>query len=359
MTKPATWIELSFDVVGGEIRLNARGSRQEQLDPRSLGIAQDKLERFRAAVEKAAKYGKPLDAPILAEAHTIRTALLNGAVGTLFAKLEEAAGGPLLVRFLIAKDAPQLKSVPWEALSDAEDPLGYWGTSRKVMPVRRVTSGGAWEPRQVKGAVKVLAIAPTGNAGLDNLKQALNDRIETGEIEWLDPILVGDAQVKDLAQQLQSRGAPHILHFLGHGRLTNDLPYLRFADVDDEEKWLPVKVFVDQLPASYFKTLRLVVLEACEGAKAAGFASAAEIFANAGADAVVAHLWPVRANVAQTCSKELYRALTADGVQGDVAMAMNAARSSVLSTHDLSAEAFSPVLYLRGPDGKIFDFDER
>src|SRR5262249_62192338 len=58
-----------------------------------------------------------------------------------------------------------------------------------------------------------------------------------------------------------------------------------------------------ELAESFCEDLRLVILEACEGAKAGAFGSAAEILAKAGADAVVAHLWPVKADTARTCSR--------------------------------------------------------
>lgn len=75
---------------------------------------------------------------------------------------------------------------------------------------------------------------------------------------------------------------------------------------------------------------------------------------------MVAHLWPVRADVARTCSEQLYRALTdAERVMGDVSRAVNEARRSLFVTYDSTAQTFSPVIYLRGPDGEIFDFKSR
>jgi hypothetical protein len=100
-----------------------------------------------------------------------------------------------------------------------------------------------------------------------------------------------------------------------------------------------------------------VILEACEGAKAGALGSAAEILARAGADAVVAHLWPVKADVARACSTEIYRALTgASLLQGDIGASVAAARRTLLAA---SAEAFSPILYLRGSDSVLFNFQGR
>ena len=154
---------------------------------------------------------------------------------------------------------------------------------------------------------------------------------------------------------------PHVLHFIGHGGLENGHPVLRLADdADGNETWLPVELLAQQLEANLGGVLRLIVLEACEGAHPGVFASAAEILARAGADAVAAHLWPIRADVARVFSKQLYRALAgSDRGRGDIANAMNEARRAILGSFETSAEAFSPVVYLRGPDGVIFTFDDR
>src|SRR5262249_36503445 len=136
---------------------------------------------------------------------------------------------------------------------------------------------------------------------------------------------------------------------------------LRLADNEDgDESWLPAELLAQQLKASLSGFLRLIVLEACEGARPGAFASAAEILGRAGADAVVAHLWPVKADVARTCSAQLYRARAGgDRQKGDIAVALNEARRAILGAFEGSAEAFSPVVYLRGPDGVLFDFKGR
>src|SRR6185436_2182409 len=102
---------------------------------------------------------------------------------------------------------------------------------------------------------------------------------------------------------------------------------IRLADNDDgDESWLPIELLAQQLKASLRGFLRLIVLECCEGARPSAFASAAEILARAGADAVVAHLWPVKADVARACSEQLYRSLAGkDRGAGDIAIGMNEA----------------------------------
>ena len=352
------WMEIDLVRVGAEVRASARGYRGEQTAPHSLGVDSDAITAFAAAVRTAAARRRPLPADLLDTARALYRAVIGGDIAALRSRLAEAAGGPLLVR-LGLPDA-ELQAVPWEALCKPGEAMGFWASSPDLLPVRGVTTDEPWQPRAVRGALRVLAVSPTG-AGLQGLRSALADRIDSGEVEWLDPIEGPAASATHLFERLRREPIPHVLHFLGHGGQDKGVAVLRLADDEDgDERWLPVELLAQQLKASLRGFLRLIVLEACEGARPSAFASAAEILVRAGADAVVAHLWPVQAEVASTCSAQLYRALAgADRGKGDVAVAMNEARRAILGAFDGSAEAFSPVVYLRGPDGVIFDFKAR
>ncbi len=359
MDKTRTSLELIFDRVGDDVRISARSSRGEGLSARPFGVDMSMLLKFTSVVQRAAAYGKSLDAAQIVEAQTIQKALLAEGGDALLARLREASEDAVLVRFL-AHDA-ELQTVPWEAACNPDEALGFWGTSPQVFPVRGVTSKTPWIPREIRDAVRVLAIAPTGSAGLTNLKQALDERIQTGEIEWLEAIEGPAAKPQGVLDRLRREPIPHVIHFLGHGAVDSmGRPSLRLGDCDDEETWLPVEVLAQQLASSFRGMLRLMVLEACEGARPSAFASAAEIFSRAGADAVVAFAWPVRADVARTCSVAFYRAIAGSNRHaGDAAFAMNEARRAILAEHEMSAESLGPVLYLRDPHGKVFDFRGR
>jgi hypothetical protein len=356
----STWMGIDLTCAGAEVLASARGSSNEQTAPRKLGpdFGVEPLTRFAASVRNAAARGRALPAGLLETARALRLGLFDAELNVLRGRLAGAAGGPLLLR--LGLPDPELQAIPWEALCEPGQAMGFWASSPDLLPVRGVTSSEPWQPREVRGALRVLAIAPTGSAGLPVLKSALAERIDKGEIEWLEPIEGPAAGLPALFDRLRREPIPHVLHFLGHGGHQDGVPVLRLADDDGDERWLPVELLAQQLKASFRGLLRLVVLEACEGARPSAFASAAEILARAGADAVVAHLWPVKADVARTCSQQLYRALAGrDRGQGDIALALNEARRAILGAFEGSAEAFSPVVYLRGPDGVLFDFKGR
>jgi hypothetical protein len=355
------WLELEIDVSGQDVRVAGRGSRGERPPPHAISPEKgfDALQTFTSKVGRAVRGGKALDAAVVAEAQALHEEVFKGDVRDVIVRLSEAGKDKrLLIRMFIADRG--LQSMPWEALCKPGTSEGFLGTDPRILFARGVMSSEPWEPREVRGAVRVLAVAPgSDERSLLALREALGPSIDSGEVEWLEPI-AGDAiSPRVLFDRLRRGKSPHVLHFLGHGGVDlQGRPSLRMADDEDgEEVWITAEALARELSASFYEELRLVILEACEGAKAGALGSAAEIFAKAGADAVVAHLWPVKSDVARACSSELYRALTgAEKGQGDIGSAVAAARRTLLAQ---SAEAFSPILYLRGSDSVIFNFEGR
>lgn len=355
------WLEIELETKGEDISAGARGSRGERPPPHTFAQEQgfDALQTFTNKVGRAVRGGKQLDAAIVEAAQALHEELLKGEIRDVFSKMVEASKDKNLLLRLFVRDK-SLQAVPWEALCKPGTAEGFLGMNPKILIARGVNSSDPWEPREVRGAVRVLAIAPgSDDRALLALKEALALSIEAGEVEWLDPIAGPEITPKVLFERLRRGKTPHVVHWLGHGGVDmNGKPVLRVADDEDgEEVWITAEALARELSASFCEELRLVILEACEGAKAGAFGSAAEIIGKAGADAVIAHLWPVKTDVARTCSSEIYKSLTeARQSQGDVGASMAAARRTLLSQ---SAEAFSPVLYLRGSDSVIFDFDGR
>ncbi|WP_437850968.1 CHAT domain-containing protein [Sorangium sp. So ce363] len=355
------WLEIELDISGTEVRVSARGSRGERPPAHAISAEQgfDALQTFASKVGRAVRGGKSLDPAAVSDSQVLHEEFFKGELRDVLVRLGEASkGGPLLVRLFVRDQA--LQTIPWEALCRPGTSEGFLGTDPRVLFARGVTSSEPWEPREVKGAVRVLGIAPgTGERALDVLREALAPAIDAGEVEWLDAIAGQEISARVLFDRLRRGKSPHVVHWLGHGGVDlSGKPVLRLADDEDgEETWITAEALGRELSAAFCEELRLVILEACEGARAGALGSAAEILARAGADAVVAHLWPVRADVARACSTELYRALTGASLsQGDIGASVAAARRTLLSQ---SAEAFSPVLYLRGSDSVVFNFQGR
>lgn len=353
---------IHLDRYGDDVHVRVRGSRGEQTAPRPLGPNHRTaaLLHFAEQIRLCAKTQRPLDPALRDESRALERALLDRDVGATLSRLRDVARGPVMVRFELSD--PELQSIPWEALCKSNEALGYWGSAPDILPVRGIVSSEPWTPAVLEDAVRILVIAPDPNENLAGFQGALHDRIQAREIEWLEPIQGKAALARHLFARLRREPHPHVIHFIGHGRLQGDVPELCLdADAEhSDERWLPVEWFAQQLQASFRGSLRLVVLESCEGAAPAPFASAAEILARAGAEAVVAHLWPIGADMARMFAVEMYRALTENHAHaGHIAMAVNDARRMILGARGGSADAFSPVLYLRNSSGMLFDFSQR
>jgi CHAT domain-containing protein len=356
MNRPV-WMDIELTLDADTLQVSARGSRMEWVQHRS-GVTLQELEQFTQRVGRAVQAGTGLDADAREQARALHHSILQGKVAELAARLREAAPAGTLLQRLMIRDG-RLQAVPWEALCGPDGAEDFWGVRPRTLLARGADSSEPWEPREIRGAVKLLAIAPSSDErALHNLQRALTDSIEVGEIEWLEPITGARAGKRYLFEQLSRSRSPHILHFLGHGGVRAGQPALLLGDdQEDDDAWITAETLARELHLRLGEDLRLVVLEACEGARPGTFGSAAEILARRGADAVVAHLWPVRADVARTSSRQFYQVLAGAGPEnrgaGDVVASLVAARSSLLGD---SAEAFSPVLYLRGTEAAIFDF---
>jgi hypothetical protein len=259
---------------------------------------------------------------------------------------------------LLIRDG-ELQRFPWEVMCRPDTARDFVGCLPDILVARGVDSTEPHEHREIRRAVKVLAISPLGDDKLAVLRGALAESIADGSIEWLDPIVGDQTRGPRLFERLRRSDEPNIIHWVGHGGADErHHPCLYLGDDGDGEPGhILAETLAQELRTGVGAGLRLVVLEACEGAKPGAFASAAELLAQGGAEAVLAHLWPVKADVARELSSVFYRTLVGakDGA-GDVAASLQATRRTFV---ERGAEVFSPVLYLRGQDPRIFDFRRR
>ncbi|MEZ4428266.1 MAG: CHAT domain-containing protein [Nannocystaceae bacterium] len=357
-------MEIELDREEQEVRVSARGSRGERVAPAPLApFNMGRLTGFSSGVRRAVVKGAPLADRVLADARALHEALFRGPIRDLHTRLLEAArsGGrdaPVLLR-LMTHDL-DLQRIPWEAVCRPDAASEFLGCSAHGSLARGVNSTEPYDLREVRGAVRLLAISALGDVDkLAALRSALAEPIATGAIEWLEPIAGDDARTPRLFERLRRSEQPHVLHWIGHGGAdpSGGARLMLPEDERGEPRWVLAETLAQELRQHLSAALRLVVLEACSGARPGSFASSAELLARSGADAVVAHLWPVKAEVSRALAADFYRALTepVDGA-GDVAASLQAARRVMI---DRGAEAFSPVLYLRGADARLFDFSRR
>jgi hypothetical protein len=271
--------------------------------------------------------------------------------------LAKARGGPGLRIRLRLNDVPELAGLPWEYLYDAEG-RGFLALSGRTPVVRYLELSEGLGTLLVEPPLRILAVIST--------PQGYRELAEADE-EWrrlvaaLDPLLrSGLIEVERLERPtpaaLESRlrtGTPvHVLHFVGHGGFSD----LRGEGVlvfeDENGKGAPVSGPSLAYLLQDHPSLRLAVLNACNGARGSRentFAGTAQVLVQHGVPAVIAMQAEVMDETACSFAEKFYRGLAAglpvDACIGEVRRALAAERNPEWGT---------PVLYLRATDGRLF-----
>jgi uncharacterized membrane protein YfbV (UPF0208 family) len=274
----------------------------------------------------------------------------------LRASLEEARTHEQGVRVLL-RLPPELANVPWEYLYNS-DWNRFLSLSVDTPLVRYLELTPSMHPLTVNPPLRLLVVisSPNDYELLDverewrDLQVALQPLVARGlvEIERLK-----SASLLALQHQLR-RGTYHIFHFIGHG-------------VFDEHKQDGVLLFTDEQGRGHplsgqdlgtllhdHHSLRLVLLNACEGARTGKddpFAGTAQSLVQMGLPAVIAMQFEISDSSAILFAQEFYAAL-ADGYGVDAAL--GDARKAIFAGGG-NAEWGTPVLFSRTLNGRIFD----
>ena len=188
-----------------------------------------------------------------------------------------------------------------------------------------------------------------------DLAQALLPLTSMGAIilDWVD-----GGRFIDLHQHLNNTAVHyHVFHFVGHGGfkdstgegfLAMEGPAGRYEEITGERLATILRVGKQRL--------RLVVLNACEGARTgladpfAGVATSLTLACNL--PAVVAMQFDITDDAAVLFAASFYGALSAGR---PIDAAVTAARLAIYASQN-DVEWATPVLYMRSPDGQLFDF---
>ncbi|MGE5248918.1 MAG: CHAT domain-containing protein [Bacteroidota bacterium] len=268
---------------------------------------------------------------------------------------EQAAG--LRIRLRLA-DTPELGNLPWEFLYD---PAGnhFFSLSVETPVVRYLEVTEPVRPITVEPPLRILAMicGPKDYPKLDvegewqNLQESLKNLLGTGLVELRR---VTPPTLAALREELRGGGKYHIFHFIGHGIFSkrDQDGFVLVENELHEGRRLSGRDLGTLLHDH--RSLRLALLNACEGARAAEndqFAGTAQSLIREGIPAVIAMQFRITDQAALTLADEFYGAL-ADDLPVDAAL--NEARKAI-KTDGNDLEWGTPVLYMRARDGHIFD----
>ena len=347
---------------GGGYEVLAWGESGEAVGTFVLPFSDLELENFVLRVGRTRRGTRRLESPEMQRARDfggrLFDALLSAQVRDLYRDCYASARGDgkgLRVKLSLGQ-APELTDVPWEYLYDSPS---FLSISQFTPVVRYLDLPRARPPLEISFPLRVLAMisAPSGEVALDvederrKVELALRGRLieqELVEITWLEK-----ATLRELQHELR-HGPYHVFHFIGHGAYDPGLGESILLFEDEAGRGSLVSGTQLGTILSDHTSLRLAVLNACEGARTSRddpFSGVAASLVQHGLPAVIAMQFEITDRAAIIFAEEFYAALV-DGLPVDAALAET--RKAIYGDGN-DIEWGTPVLFMRVRDGRVFD----
>ena len=327
-------------------------------------VLQNRLQALQIALLRSGTTRRRVDT---AESHTVAQfgeelwdALFAGDVGERFeASRSEARRLDAGMRIKLRFEDAALAALPWEYLFDAG--RGDYVTLSASTPLVRYISlpqshGAARGPPAAARAGHDRQPVGSRDARRRSRATATRQALDKPRRRGADRARLDDGSTSRDLQAMLRRGPWHIFHFVGHGGFdTNRGEGLIVLTTTrpGPSNWVSAtdlgRLLGDHDP------LRLAVLNACESARGDSvdvFASTAATLVRRGTPAVVAMQYEITDDAAIEFSRSFYEAI-ADDIPVDAALAE--ARKGVAMAIPGTLEWGTPVLYMRAPDGVLFD----
>ena len=329
----------------------------------NLPFTEDKLENFLLKIGRPRRGTRGLNSSEMSAAKefgaTLFTTVFADDVNAcLRSSLDVALAKKVGLRLrLCLTEVPELADLPWEYLYRPQPLNRFLALSSSTPLVRYLDLPENVEPLVVSPPLRVLVLiaSPKNYPKLKverewgNLKEALGSLEERGLVELTR---LDGGTLRALQRQLR-KGQYHVLHFIGHGGFDPQAQDGMLILEDSEGAGQAVSGQYLGVLLHGYHPMRLAVLNACEGARNSRtdpFAGLAQSVLQQGVPAVIAMQFEITDEAAISFAHEFYSAL-ADNFPVDAALVE--ARKIMAGSNSL--EWGTPVLYMRTPDGRIFD----
>jgi len=330
----------------------------------TLPISDLELENFVLKVGRFRARTRGVNPPPIAAAKRMRSPLFDAVFsGTIAECLHRSVdrakqeNAPLRIRLRVS-DCPKLVNLPWELLYESSDD-SFLALSARTPVIRYVQLPDPPRPLGVSLPIRVLVIKsePDDYDRLDLDTEWAQVAKSLSELTSTGLIVLTELAVPTLSELRRAllRDTFHVVHYMGHGAFDEQsggtLLFTNQAGRGEPVTGSDLGVMLRD-----HTSLRLAVLNACEGARADPvdpFAGAADNLVRRGIPAVIAMQFEVSDNAAIEFAPALYTGLVV-GLPIDVAV--TEARKAVYAVSRL--EWATPVLYLRGDDSQLFAIAE-
>lgn len=260
------------------------------------------------------------------------------------------------LRIRLRINVPELHDLPWEYLYNPQFDQ-FLALSKDTPIIRYVELPYSTRALPVKTPMKILVMisSPDGYPALDVAKEW--DKLNRA----LSPMIDQDLVILDKLENptlsgLQKRlrqGPVHIFHYIGHGKYFEDKQDGMLLLEDEDGRGKPTSGQHLGAILHDHHQLRLVVLNACEGARTSAedpYAGVAQTLVRQGIPAVLAMQFEIFEDAAMTLAQEFYSAIV-DGYPVDAAL--SEARKAIFASNN-DVEWGTPVLFMRTPNGVLF-----
>jgi tetratricopeptide (TPR) repeat protein len=355
-------IELASRADGYQLRVRSPAGDADTditFDPARLGVDLQTLQARVLASATESRKVPELEGPLRQVGQALFEAVFQASAGALFlSSRNQAEGANGRLRIVLRLRAPELSVLPWELLF-SEDYGGY--LCRRSPVVRYVDVAEPVRPLTVTPPLRILGMtalpgdmdaleADTEQDRLQQLLAPLTAR-ELVTVDWVP------GQSWEAAQEALYRGCD-VFHFIGHGGFDSarNEGVIAFANEQGHRQLVAASALADLLSVAN-PMPRLVLLNSCQtgtGADVDVFSSTAATLVRT-VPAVVAMQFAITDDAAAIFSRAFYQALVHNlGVDE----AVRAGRIRLTGWNADTLEWVTPVLYLRSPDTRLFDFPQ-
>ena len=256
-------------------------------------------------------------------------------------------------------NVPELMSVPWEFLYDNNKQY-FFSQSIRTPIVRCIELESTIRPFSINPPLEILVMIskPKGLESLDVEHEWQNLKEAVCALEQQGLVIVTrleNATLTSLQRQLRKKHY-HVFHYIGHGYY--DESKRQSGLILEDEGGIGTFASGEDIATLFYdhRSLRLAVLNACEGARVTieePFSGVAQSLIAKEIPAVLAMQFEITDQASITLANEFYSAMS-DGYPVDAAIA-EVRKSIFAKENDL--EWGTPVLYMQADDGHIFKLE--